>query len=228
MTSLLSDPPRIDPPPAGAPPAVTDLLRDRWSPRSFDPTHTLADNALRSLLEAARWAPSAGNSQPWSFLVARRGDRSHRVLIEYLARGNAAWAPKASAVLLAIAQVRTALDPDSPSDEVAPGYSDYAEYDVGQAVAHLTIQARALGLETRQFAGFDHLGVSTAFAVPDHFKVLVGVAVGRHLPLDPAQSNPAPSNPAPTRVRKELADFAFAGTWGHAWASPQLGEPDHR
>lgn len=188
---------------------LTELLRDRWSPRSFDPHHVIADDDLLALLQAAQWTPSAGNSQPWSFIVARRGDRTHEVIVDQLARGNASWAPQASAILLAIAQVSTGLEDD------APDFSDYAEYDLGQAAAHVTIQARALGLETRQFAGFDHEGIATAFKIPGNFKVMVGIAVGVHLPSLDADGEQQARDARP-RVRKDVSDFAYSDTWGNA------------
>ena len=75
---------------------VHPLLAERWSPRAFDRAHEISDEALSALLEAARWAPSAGNSQPWRFLVTRRGEPAHDRLYAALAPGNQAWAGAAS------------------------------------------------------------------------------------------------------------------------------------
>src|SRR6478672_1946637 len=99
------------------------LLRERRSTRSYDAGQVLADGDLVSLLEAARWAPSAGNSQPWAFLVSRRGDDAHRRFVPLLSRGNASWVPRASALLFTLH--RTATGPE----EDALTYSDYAAYD---------------------------------------------------------------------------------------------------
>jgi nitroreductase len=150
-----------------------ELLAHRWSPTIFDPAHEVTDEQVASLLTAAQWAPSAGNSQPWAYVVARRGDASHQRFTPYLSRGNS-WVPAASVVFVALCQ--TATDPVAD----APVYSDYAAYDVGQAAAHITIEARALGLDAHQFAGFDHDGVSREFAIPLNFAVLTGIAVGLH------------------------------------------------
>jgi len=151
-----------------------DLLAQRWSPSIFDPAHEVTDDEVADLLTAAQWAPSAGNSQPWAYVVCRRGDANHRAFVAHLSRGNSGWVPTASVVFVTLCQSATDPEPD------APVYSDYAEYDVGQAAAHLSIEARALGLEAHQFAGFDHEAVSAAFAIPSNFTVLTGIAVGRH------------------------------------------------
>ena len=99
------------------------LLTTRWSPRGFDRDHTLDDRTLTALLEAARWAPSANNSQPWRFLVTRRGEEGFDALAEVLAAGNRTWAPAASALLLVAAQTTDETDRPRP----------WALYDTGQA-----------------------------------------------------------------------------------------------
>src|SRR5687767_13334842 len=76
------------------------LLAERWSPRAFDARHELTDSALTALLEAARWAPSASNTQPWRFAVALRGTAEHTALLEALAPGNRLWADAASALVV--------------------------------------------------------------------------------------------------------------------------------
>jgi len=112
---------------------VHPLLAERWSPRGFDRAHELGDDSLTALLEAARWAPSAQNSQPWRFLVTRRGDQARDRLFAALAPGNQAWAGAASALVLVAA--RTADDDGRPQS--------HALYDTGQAVAALVTQAQA-------------------------------------------------------------------------------------
>ena len=121
---------------------VHPLLAERWSPRGFDRAHELGGEALTALLEAARWAPSAQNSQPWRFLVTRRGDQAHGRLFAALAPGNQAWAGAASALVLVAA--RTTGDDGSPQP--------WALYDTGQAVAALVTQAQADGLAIHQLA----------------------------------------------------------------------------
>ena len=132
------------------------LLAERWSPAVFDPEHEAPVEDVETLLEAARWAPSAGNAQPWAFLVGRRGDPVHGRLVRHLAGSSAGWAPSAS-VLVANLAHRFVEDTDWE-------FSEFALYDLGQAVAHMTIQAQALGLRARQFRAFDRAGLAAEFA----------------------------------------------------------------
>lgn len=191
-----------------ASPALLALLRERRSTRSYDDTHELADDELRALLDAARWAPSAGNSQPWAFLVARRGDAAHQRLVPLLSRGNQSWAPRASALLFTLHQVA------SGPEEDALTYSDYAAYDLGQAVAQLSVQALALGLVVHQFAGFDHERLAAQAEVPRHWQVTTGVALGRELAAEESGDPAARERDRRPRSRKPLAELAFGGRFG--------------
>ncbi len=153
-------------------PAIHPLLQDRWSPRAFDETHVLEPADLLTLVEAARWSSSAGNSQPWSFIVGLRGDATFEAFHATHSRGNSSWTHRASALIVALRQTASGPDHEIPFD-------GYTQYDLGQAAAHLSIQAQALGLHAHQFAGFDHDATKEAFAVPDHWAVTTGIAVGR-------------------------------------------------
>lgn len=181
-----------------AEPHIDPLLRGRWSGRVFDARHELDDADLARLLEAARWSPSAGNSQPWSFIVTKRGEVAHAALTDALSKGNTSWVPAASAVLITLRRVGDDEDP-------ALTFSDYAAYDLGQSVAHLSIQAESMGLSTHQFAGFDHGRVAELFRVPAAWRVTTAVAIG----VRPA----ADELPLP-RVRKDLSEFVFTDQFG--------------
>lgn len=148
------------------------LLAARRSTRAFDETHEVAPALLDSLLEAARWAPSASNTQPWRFVAARRGSPSFDRLFATLAPGNQAWAGAASALVLAVAQVC--------DEHGAP--RTFAHYDLGQSVAHLTVQAQAQGLDVHQMGGFDAGRARAAFGLDENLQPLVVVAVGSHAP----------------------------------------------
>jgi nitroreductase len=136
-------------------------LATRWSPTTFDASAKISEAEVESLLEAARWAPSAGNSQPWAFIVGRRGEPDHDRLARHLAGSSGAWAPTA-ALLVANLSHRLVMDTDWD-------YSEFSVYDLGQAVAHMTFQAQSLGLSVRQFRAFDRVGLAAEFDVPPHW-----------------------------------------------------------
>lgn len=175
---------------------IHDLLRRRWSPRAFS-DRPLADAQVRSLFEAARWAPSSANIQPWRFIVAD--------LSEVLAAGNRAWAPRAPLQFLAVA-----------ATEPAPGKPNpHARHDVGQALAHLTVQATSMGLAVHQMAGFDADAARERFAIPDGFEPVTAVVVG--YPGDPdTLSDSLREREVAPRSRKPQSDLVFAGRFGDA------------
>ena len=175
-------------------------MATRWSPTTFDRSHDVAPAEVELLLEAARWAPSAGNSQPWAFIVGRRGDDIHRRLVHHLASSSARWAPTAS---LLVANLSHRLVEDTDWD-----YSEFALYDLGQAVAHMTVQARASGLHVRQFRAFDRAGIAAEFAVPSHWEVTTLSAVGRVRDADGPPAEPGPLGAQ--RERRPLDDLLWA------------------
>jgi nitroreductase len=175
---------------------LTPLLAERWSPRSFDPEHRLAADDLTALLEAARWAPSASNSQPWRFLVAERGGAAHAALVELLAAGNRVWAPDASALVLVLAEEVDAEGRPRP----------WASYDAGLAVAQLTVQAQALGLGVHQMGGFDRSGTAARLDLPTGLRPLVVLAVGRPAGADRLPADLAAREQAP-RTRRPLEEL---------------------
>jgi nitroreductase len=151
---------------------VHPLLAQRWSPRGLDANHELDQRAMGALLEAARWAPSANNSQPWRFLVTHRGEQSFARLLDILAPGNRSWAHAASALVLVVAQ--TVDDTGRPRP--------WALFDTGQAVAALSVQAEADGLSVHQMGGFDAESTRHEFELDAAMTPLVVIAVGRRDP----------------------------------------------
>lgn len=146
---------------------VDPLFVGRWSPRSFRPDAVPREH-LRAMLEAARWAPSSANEQPWLFVVASRPEERRR-LVEPLFPGNRAWAEKAPVLLYLFA--RTHRRDGSP-------YPD-AAFDAGAAWMSLALQARLLGLDTHPMGGFDREQAYAATGVdPKEYHVLAAVAVG--------------------------------------------------
>lgn len=126
---------------------LLDVLRQRWSPREFDLDYDLTPAEQAALLEAARWAPSAGNSQPWAFHLVRRDATGWTSLLDALAGSSRPWASQASALVVNLAHIAV--------EDTDWTYSEFAIYDLGQAVAHMTIQAHAMGLACRQFRAFE-------------------------------------------------------------------------
>jgi nitroreductase len=173
------------------------LLARRWSPTTFDPAHELGEAEVALLLEAARWAPSAGNSQPWSFILGRRGDDNHARLLRHLAGGSARWAPAAS---LLVANLSHRLVESTDWE-----FSEFSHYDLGQAVAHLTLQAQALGMGVRQFRAFDREGIAADFAVPDHWEVTSMAAIGRPM----VETAPPTPGESPSRRRLSLEEILW-------------------
>ena len=187
---------------------VHPLLAERWSPRGFDPAHELDEEAVTALLEAARWAPSAQNSQPWRFLLTHRGEQAHARLFDALAPGNRAWAGAASALILVAA--RTAGDDGSPQP--------WALYDTGQAVAMLVTQAQADGLAVHQMGGFDTAAVRAGFGLGDTLTPVVVLAIGRRDGLAELPEPLAAREAAP-RARQPISDLLLPASSNPAQAA---------
>ncbi|RMG75041.1 MAG: nitroreductase [Bacteroidetes bacterium] len=148
---------------------IHELLAERWSPRAFDPARAIREAEVKQLFEAARWAPSSFNGQPWRYLYAHRGAESFSKLLGVLSPFNQAWAAQAGLLILGVAKT-------SVEGREAP--NAYARYDLGAANFALTVQAQAMGLYVHQMAGFDRAQAREAFGIPaDHDPVVV-LAVG--------------------------------------------------
>lgn len=148
---------------------IHPLLAERWSPRGFDAEHELDDTEVAALLESARWTASWGNSQPWRFILGHRGDSTFQRIVENLKPNNQPWAQHASVLLVVCAKIK--------NDDGEP--QRWAEYDAGQAVATMTVQARHMGLHVHQMAGFEPDGIESAFTLPEWTVPVTVVAVGR-------------------------------------------------
>jgi nitroreductase len=190
--------------PAEAHYPIHDLLRRRWSPRAFSDRRVEPDT-LRSLLEAARWAPSSYNEQPWSFIVATKDDPvEFDRLLSCLVEGNIQWAQRAPVLMAPVARL-TFEDDGKPNR--------HAFHDVGLAVANLIVQATALGLVVHQMAGILPDRVRQLYGVPEQYEPVAGIALG--YPGDP-QSLPEGlrKRELAPRERKPLTEFVFSGRWG--------------
>lgn len=183
---------------------VHPLFRARWSTLAYA-DEPVEEETLASLLEAARWAASSFNEQPWSFLVARREDAdAFERMLSTLAEGNRRWAKDAPVLMVSLA--KTEFDRNGRPN-------DHAWHDVGQAAAHLALEAAARGLSVHQMAGFDAGRVRELYDVPEGVEPVAALAVGHpgdpgDLPEDLRDRELSP------RTRRPLAETVFGGRWG--------------
>jgi len=181
--------------------ALDSLFLDRWSPRAFDGS-AIPEADLRTILDAARWAPSAFNYQPWRFLYAVRGDANWETFLSILIPFNQSWAKDAS-VLFIIASDTLMTTPDGTN----PSHSH--SFDAGAAWAQLGLQALKLGYHAHGMTGIDFDKARALLDIPEHFRVEAAAAVGRK--ADPSvlpeglREREVPSD------RKPLDEIAFAG-----------------
>jgi len=182
---------------------IADLLRQRWSPLAFS-ERLVEPEKLRSVLEAASWAASSYNEQPWSFIVATRDNKDEfNRLLSCLAEGNQIWAQYAPVLMLSVAKLhfeRNGVE------------NRHAFHDVGAALANLAIEATAHGLVLHQMAGFDVPKAQETYSIPAGYEPVEAVALGylgelQTLPEKLQQRELAP------RTRKPLEEFVFSGTW---------------
>jgi nitroreductase len=166
----------------------------------FDASYEARTAEVESLLEAARWAPSAGNSQPWAFITARRGDAVHTRLLRHLTASSARWAPTASILVINLCH-RYVEDTDWD-------FSEFSLYDLGQAVAHMTIQAQSLGLFARQFRAYNQVGIAAEFDVPKHWQVTSMSAFGR-LPTTVGPQPSITTDNGQSRQRRSMSEVSW-------------------
>jgi nitroreductase len=182
--------------------SIYELLRQRWSTRAY--TDQSIDSAtLHQLFEAARWAPSSGNGQPWSFIVATKEDAEEFEKVASVLNPGNAWAKKAAVLAIAIA----ALDR-------APGKPNgHAMFDLGLAAENMALQATALGLSMHMMAGFSADKAREVFEIPERQQPVAAIAIGypgnpHELPEDLRAKDLSP------RHRKPIREFVFSGKWG--------------
>jgi len=185
---------------------IHDLLLQRWSPRAFD-ERLIEPEKLRSLLEAARWAPSSNNEQPWRLVVATKDNQTaYDRLLACLVEGNRKWAYRAPVLILSVASLNF-------EDGAKP--NRHAFHDTGMAVENLVLQATALGLVAHQMAGFDVEKARVDLAIPSGFEPIAMIAVG--YPGDPAVlPDYLRERELKPRDRRPIKDFVFSGQWGKA------------
>jgi nitroreductase len=175
---------------------ILPVLAGRWSPRGFDPAAVIDEATLTTVLEAARWAPSASNMQPARYIVARRGSASFTTIHATLMGFNKAWADAASVLIVNVATLPIDAERENP----------WARYDLGQAVAHLTIQAQHEGLHSHQLGGFDGAALAEAFDLNEGQAVVSVTALGVLGDVDALSPELRERESAP-RTRKPLTEL---------------------
>jgi nitroreductase len=179
--------------------AVDPLFLRRWSPRALDGSALAADE-LRSLLDAARWAPSAYNYQPWRFLYALRGTPAFDRFLEALVPFNQGWARHAS-VLVYIVSEETMGSPEKPSHSHS--------FDAGAAWAQLGLQASIAGLVAHGMTGIDFEKARELLAVPEGWRIEAAIAIGRR--ADPSVLPEQLRGGEQPSGRKPIEAIAFEG-----------------
>lgn len=188
---------------------IHELLAGRWSPRAIDPDTSVAGDVVVRLLEAARWAPSSANEQPWRFLVFDdRCPRAREQARSCLNDGNS-WAKAAPVLVVTVAQ-EVWIHRGNPPGQPHPG----ARYDLGAATMALVLQAAAEGLVAHQMGGFDKDAAREQLGVPDDFAPVTMVAIGHPGRITDLSEHNQNREVQP-RQRRPLGDIAFHGSWGH-------------
>lgn len=188
---------------------VLPIILNRWSPRSFSDRDVSAED-LKILFEAARWAASSNNEQPWRYLVGRRGSETYNKIFESFGEWNRAWAGSAPVLLLGTAK-KTFTPKGTPND--------YAMHDLGAADATICYQATALGLHTHQMAGFDRDVARRLFAIPEDYHIGSVMAIGYLGEPSALQLDYQREQEMKPRTRKSLSEFVYSG-----WEQPaELG-----
>jgi nitroreductase len=184
---------------------VHELIRNRWSPRAFA-DKAVEPDALRSLFEAARWAPSSSNEQPCAYIVATKDDKENFAkILSVLVEFNQNWAKNAPVLAIAVTELAFAKN-GSPNRN--------AQYDVGAATALFSIEATAHGLLVHQMAGYDPDKARQVFAIPAGWEAIAAIAIG--YPGDPASlPQPLHDRELAPRTRKPISEFVMSGKWGH-------------
>jgi nitroreductase len=185
---------------------VLPVITERWSPYAFEP-RPIEREKLLSCLEAARWAPSSYNEQPWTFILAERSNSAEfDRMLQCLVEGNRAWAKNAGVLLLTI--VAKLFTKNGKPNRAA-------EHDIGLASGNMVLQASALGLQGHQMIGIEPDKVRSTYKIPDTHEPLTAIALG--YPATPSDANdPLAQRDAARRLRKPLSEIVIQSAWGQA------------
>jgi len=184
---------------------VLPLFHERWSPRSFT-DRDVSPALLAKVFEAARWAASSFNEQPWRFLVGRRGDSAYQKIFASLGEFNQKWAQTAPVLILGAAKTHFSHNGEP---------NGYAAHDLGAASAYLVLEATALGLRAHQMAGFDHKAARKSFGIPEEYVLGSTIALGYQGEPSALGDEKRIAQETAPRTRKALEEIVFS-EWGVA------------
>jgi nitroreductase len=185
---------------------ILPVMAERWSPYAYDPRPVEREKLL-SCLEAARWAPSSYNEQPWTFILAERTDAAaFAKALDCLVEGNQAWAKNVGVLLLTVV-ARSFTKNGKPNAA--------CEHDVGLAAGNMVLQATALGLQGHQMIGIVAAKVRAAYLVPEGHDPLTAIALGYPANVSAGTTDPLGQRDLTPRGRKPLSETVIA-TWGQA------------
>jgi nitroreductase len=180
--------------------SIDSTILSRWSPRALDPTYEISDDILLSLLEAARWAPSSNNMQPWKFLYAKRGTQAFATICKHLTGFNTVWVPRASVLILALAEI----------NQEGKEIRDLALLGLGQACQNLVLECLSHELHAHQFGGFLRDAITEEFSIHTSRYFLSNIiAVGKQS-YDTSWMPETKIAEETPNTRKPLSDFATA------------------
>ena len=186
---------------------IEDVFVERYSPYAFDPRPVEAEK-LRSVLEAARWAASSFNEQPWAFMVAERQDEAAFArMVGCLVEANQGWAQHAG--VLMIAATKRQFSRNNKANRVC-------EHDVGLAAGNLTIQATLLGLAVHQMAGIDVTKTRHTYGIPEGWDPITAIAIGYAADPDEIGDDELAQRDRAPRTRRKLGEFVFGQKFGEA------------
>jgi len=191
--------------------AIHRLLAGRWSPRSMS-GKLIEREQLHQVLEAARWAPSAYNMQPWRFLILDRcvDESAFQLALSTLVPFNQQWNAEVPVLICVAANTLTAKG----------DVNHTATYDAGAAAMCLMLQAHALGLAAHAMSGFNHDAFRDAFAIPAHVELIAIISLGHF--GDPGRlADKLRERELAPRERLSLADIAYEGAWERSFARSQ-------
>jgi len=187
---------------------IHELIENRWSPYKFLPDRKVPRKDLLSLLEAARWAPSSYNEQPWRFIVAPKEQTSEfEKLLSCLVKANQEWATNSSILMLGI----THLTFDRNGKE-----NKAAMHDLGAAVSHLSFEATTRGISVHQMIGIEPQKAREIYSIPEDYEVLIAVAIG-YPDLNETTADPLAVRDRTPRARKSISEVVFNKKWGSAF-----------